>query len=572
MVVVLAVVGGWFARDALRARDALMAAAEDVARMQELVTAGDVAGAQAVMPGLQEHAADAHGRTEGVLWSVAAALPWAGPNVQAVQTVASVVDDLAQRALPPLVEATAVVDPSALAPLDGRLDVSPLVAIAPQVTAADTAVRVAGEQLATVAALDLHPQIAEPVAELQSKVAAVGADTATAARAVQLIPPMLGADGPRDYLVLVQNNAEPRATGGIAGAVLLLRAEGGRLSVVEQRTGGELSGLEQPVVELTDVEQDLFGPLLATDMRDVNFTPDFPRSAHIAQRIWQQQVGGQVDGVLSVDPGTLALVLGATGPVSLPGGELTADDVVAQLLNEVYLTIEDPQDQDAFFADTAAAVFAAVAGGQGDPAGVVNALAEAARQGRLMVWSADDDEQALLSGTVLAGELRGVAGDSPVVGVFLNDGTQAKVGYYLDVQGGVESLACSPDGSQELRLEMEFTYAPPEDVEELPEYLLGLDEIVRPGEFRTNALLYLPKNARMSDLRIDGEPGHLHVQVHEGVTVGVVTWDFVPGQKRTIAASITTKPGQVGDVVLRTTPTAGGFQNVSALSSCAVSG
>lgn len=569
-VVLLAVLGAgaFLAVDALRARDSLQAAADDVSRLQAHVSAGETAEAEAVVPQLQRNAADARERTDGPLWSIAAALPWAGPNVDAVRTVAQVVDGLAQRALPPLVRATSVVDPAALAPVDGRLDLAPVAAIAPQVTGADTAVRASAEQLDAVDVDALVPQVAGPVRELQEQVAAVAADTATASRAVQLLPAMLGVEGPREYLVLVQNNAEPRATGGIAGAVLRLRAEDGRLEVLEQRTGGELAGLEQPVVELTPAEQDLFGPLLATDMRDVNFTPDFPRSAQIARAIWAQQVGDEVSGVLSVDPGTLALVLGATGPVTVPGGELTADNVVPTLLNEVYLELEDPRQQDAFFAGTAAAVFAAVAGGQGDPARAVDALAEAARQGRLMVWSADTDEQALLDGTVLSGELRGTAGDSPVVGAFLNDGTQAKVGYYLEVQGGVTSVACRPDGGQTLELELVYTYAAPADAATLPEYLVGLDAIVPPGEFRTNLLLYLPSNSQMTDVLVDGQPGQMHAQVHDDLSVGSLTWDFEPGQKRTITATIDTGAGQRGDPLLRTTPTAAGYSNVSALSSC----
>lgn len=571
MAAVLLVVlgaGAVLAVDALRARDALEAAADDVARLQAHVTAGEIAAAEAVVPQLQKNATDARERTDGPLWSLAAALPWAGPNVDAVRTVAQVVDGLAQRALPPLVQATSAVDPAALAPVDGRLDLAPVAAIAPQVTGADAAVRASAEQLDGVDVDALVPQVAAPVRELQEQVAAVAADTATASRAVQLLPAMLGAEGPREYLVLVQNNAEPRATGGIAGAVLRLRADDGRLEVLEQRTGGELAGLQQPVVELTPAEEDLFGPLLATDMRDVNFTPDFPRSAQIARAIWAQEVGGEISGVLSVDPGTLALVLSATGPVTVPGGQLTADNVVPRLLHDVYLELENPRQQDAFFADTAAAVFAAVAGGQGDPAGSVDALAEAARQGRLMVWSADADEQALLEGTVLSGELRGTAGDSPVVGAFLNDGTQAKLGYYLDVQGGVTSVACRPDGSQTLELELVYTYTAPADAATLPEYLVGLDTIVPPGEFRTNLLLYLPSNSQMTDVFVDGQPGQMHAQVHDDLSVGSLTWDFEPGQKRTITATIDTGAGQRGDPHLRATPTAAGHGNVSALSSC----
>ena len=45
-------------------------------------------------------------------------------------------------------------------------------------------------------------------------------------------------------------------------------------------------------------------------------------------------------------------------------------------------------------------------------------LAAAAREGRLLLWSAHQGEAHLLEGTVLDGGLRGVNGSRPVVGVF----------------------------------------------------------------------------------------------------------------------------------------------------------
>ena len=76
-------------------------------------------------------------------------------------------------------------------------------------------------------------------------------------------------------------------------------------------------------------------------------------------------MGGEVDGVLSIDPGALALVLGATGPVTLPTGQaLTAGNAERLLLNTVYLQIADPRAQDAFFAATASSVFDAMLRGR----------------------------------------------------------------------------------------------------------------------------------------------------------------------------------------------------------------
>ena len=394
-LVVVVIVGwtAWLAIDAVRARAELASASSLVGVLQEAVLAGDRDEATATLQELQLHAEQARDATRGVHWTAAAALPWVGPNVSAVQVVADVVDDLATAALPALMEATQIVDPATMAPVDGRVDIGALELAAPAVVAADAVVADALARLDGIDAAQLWSPVAGPLGQVREKVAGVAATTETASRAVQLLPAMLGADGPRDYLLLVQNNAELRATGGIPGSVSLLRAEDGAVTIVETRSGGSLGDLPAPVVPMTDAELALFGEDLAADMRDVTFTPDFPRGAAIAREIWAQQVGGEVDGVVSVDPGALALLLDDTGPVPLPagpvaaavGGQLTSENAVQVLLNTVYLAEPDPAAQDAFFAQTATATLGALMSGQGEPAAALEALAEAARQGRLLL-------------------------------------------------------------------------------------------------------------------------------------------------------------------------------------------
>src|SRR5690606_8986347 len=237
--------------------------------------------------------------------------------------------------------------------------------------------------------------------------------TATASRAVQLIPPMLGAEEPRQYILMVQNNAEPRATGGLTGAFLLIEADDGALELVEQRSAGEVGQFSEPAVELTDTEIALFGTQLGRYPGNVTTTPDFPRSAEIITEMWRQGVGDEIDGVFSVDPVVLSYLLEASGPIEVPedalaalgvsenllGGApaLTPENVVPTMLNVVYREIEDPEIQNEFFEVAAGAVFSEVMAGETEPAATVAALVQAADEGRLLAWSAHENEQALLA-------------------------------------------------------------------------------------------------------------------------------------------------------------------------------
>lgn len=48
------------------------------------------------------------------------------------------------------------------------------------------------------------------------------------------------------------------------------------------------------MVELTAEERMLFTDKLGTDIRDVNFTPDFPRTGEIIRAMWAIQYGVQM--------------------------------------------------------------------------------------------------------------------------------------------------------------------------------------------------------------------------------------------------------------------------------------
>lgn len=562
--------GAWLAVDALEARAELSSAAALVGTLQDQILDGDRTGAAATLETLQAYARSARRASTGPHWSAAAVVPWVGPNIQAVQTVADVVDDLATEALPALMDATQIVDPATMAPVDGRVDIAALEEAAPAVVSADAVVADALARLDAVQIDHLWQDVAEPLLQVRDKVADVASSTATAARAVQLIPAMLGADGPRTYLLLVQNNAEVRALGGIPGSVSLLRAEDGGVQILETRNGGSLGDLPEPVVPLTDTEMSLFGEDLAADMRDVTFTPDFPRAAAIAAAIWVQEVGGEVDGVVSVDPGALALLLDAIGPVPLApgatsdavGGELTAQNAVALLLNTVYLYEPEPAQQDAFFADTAEATLGALLAGQGQGAPAIDALAEAARQGRLMVWSAHADEQALLADTVLSGRLRGDLGESPVVGVFFNDGSRAKMSYYLETNIDVGPARCRPDGSRLVDLTVTLTNTAPADVATLPSYVTGVGDAVPEGEVRTNVLIYAPTDGWVEDVQVVGEEPGVTSQIHEGLAVVGRTTQLAPGGSVTLQAQVVAGPQLPGPVVLRSTPVADGHNAV----------
>ncbi|MEE3921709.1 DUF4012 domain-containing protein [Micromonospora sp. BRA006-A] len=124
-------------------------------------------------------------------------------------------------------------------------------------------------------------QVRDAVVALRTELDQLGELTSAADRGARLLPPLLGADGPRTYLLVSQNPAELRATGGMFGAYAVLRAEGGRIRLVKQGSSSELGSFDPPL-KVDEEAKRLWGELPGLYPADVNLTPDFrppPRSA-----------------------------------------------------------------------------------------------------------------------------------------------------------------------------------------------------------------------------------------------------------------------------------------------------
>jgi hypothetical protein len=567
LVAVGVVLAGWLVLDALRARSALEEASRAIPGLEQRLRE-DPQAAASELASVQDAAHRAASATTGPLWTLAGNLPWVGDDVEALSTVTGTVDRLAADVLPRLSSAAQAVTPARLAPEGGRVDLQPLIDVRDDVVAADRAVGSAIERVGGISREGLVAQLADAADQLHAQLTDVRMTTATAARAVQLLPAMLGSDGPRDWLVLAQNNAEPRATGGIPGAVLLVRAEAGEVSFVEHAAAADFGPFDQPVLDLSPAEDALFGDELGRYMQDVNFTPDFPRTAQLAREMWRDTRGGDPQGVLSIDPVVLQSLLDVTGPVTFqdPAGAdiaLNGQNTASFLLADIYDRYEDPALQDAVFASAAEAVFSKLTSGGFDAGRLVDALAVAADQGRLMVWSDSDSEQDHILGTVLSGELRGavptVSGQTaPQVGVHLNMATAGKVGYYLRRTATVEDVELRPDGSQEfvLRVRLENTLVPGQAAD-LPRYVIGNGPA--DGTIRTNVLVYAPLNGGIREARsvTSGAEGVL-AQEHDGIVVGARTVAVSPGETHDLEYRIVSGRAQAADVRVRLTPDGAG--------------
>jgi hypothetical protein len=265
--------------------------------------------------------------------------------------------------------------------------------------------------------------------------------------------------------------------------------------------------------------------------------PNFAESAKISQTAWKKRTGTKVDGVIAIDPVTLAYLLEATGPVKVPVSAngatktLTTDNAVSFILNEVYNGYPN-EVQDAILHAATAAAFEKIMEGKAEPRALLDALAKAAGERRILIWSDDKAEQAALDGTKLQGALPVTDANNTRFGVYVNDGTGSKLSYYMKLETGAAWCRESADSADAL-LRVTLRNVAPKNVKSLPESIIGGGYYgTRQGLTRNLAYIYLPKGASViaSETYGFGNVGGFGKGKHEGLDV--LTWETVlaPGQ------------------------------------------
>lgn len=462
--------------------------------------ASDPGAAGATVARLATDASAAHDLTSDPVWHLAEGAPWLGPQLQAFGTVASAGDTLLSDALLPLVTAAQDTSFDALKPVDGRIDTTGLAVLAQPAQSAASAAADASDRLLGLNRTPLVGVLARAVDKSTVVFEQAATSLDALSRATRLLPDVLGQNGARNYLLLVQNNAEWRSLGGIAGTAILLKTDQGAISLANTESGTALSqGIKNPVVDLPTDVQNIYETRPARYFQNLTQIPDFTFDGPLAREMYKQRTGVEVDGVITLDPVVLSYLLRATGPVALPDGEtLSSDNAVQMLLSDVYQRYPDPSAQDAFFASATGAVFTAFLEGRGSTVSLLTNLATAADQRRVLMWSADPEEQDILEGSSVAGELPVTDGETARFGVYLNDGGGSKMSYYVKPDVSLAWDQCAPDGRKgprQLTLKMTLTNTAPADAAtSLPRYVTANGAFATaPGTATVVSNVYLPE-------------------------------------------------------------------------------
>jgi hypothetical protein len=557
LVIVAGVAAGWVASRAMTAKAELENAQTLVSTLKKQAAVMDFAGMDATSTQLSTATGRAVEQAQDPIWRTLEIVPVVGANLTAVRQMAEAVDVVAEQAVAPIATVASGLSAASLKPVDGKFDLAPIVELNAALTTASAALESAAR---SVSAIQLDGTI-DQVSAAGSKLATLLEEASTTAAGVSsftsVAPNMLGASGPRTYVLVFQNLAESTALGGTAAALTEVTVNDGQLSIGRQASSQSFTiDDKSPVLTEDSALSALYTPLIYTRLNLATSRPDFPTAAQITQAFWQRDIGGTIDGVISIDPVALAHMLGATGPVTMSTGDvLSENNAVSLLLNEIYFRFQGkngPDQTDAFFAEAAMTMFNAVTNSQAEPQDMLKAVSQGVNENRIMAWSSHPEEQRTIEGTPIAGILPATNEAATTTGVFFRDTSTSKMDYYLETGATLNTDVCTaatPTFTTTVNLHSTLT----EDLAEiLPDYVAsgywGADQ------FRTEVYVYGPPGTTFVSAGAAEGAGLVATTDDLGRPVAKFNVMLTPGQTSEVTATFTGPDGTYAAPELRTTP------------------
>src|SRR4051794_18605887 len=195
----------------------------------------------------------------------------------------------------------------------------------------------AARQLRSIHGAFWEPGVAGARASALRRVTQLATVGHTAQTMLRLTPRLVGANGPRTYLVAVLNPAELQGAGGSALNMLCIRFTKGNMQILQSGSTFDLTNQNAPT-RFTPFPGDPWlagtnGAVLAA----VDASPDFRTSGQELMRGYTAQFGVRLNGVIALDPVALQGLMREVPPFTTPGyGRVTAKNIVPMVLVDSY--------------------------------------------------------------------------------------------------------------------------------------------------------------------------------------------------------------------------------------------
>lgn len=151
--------------------------------------------------------------------------------------------------------------------------------------------------------------------------------------ATLLLPELVGVDGKKSYLVILQNNNELRPTGGVISSFAQVDFEGGKLKKIEASDTSTIDGkLPFHVEPPKEIKEDLGQK--DWYLRDANWEADYPTAARQIEWFYNQETAKRLDGVIAMDLSAVEELLSVVGSLQVNdyGEQVTADNLFTKAI------------------------------------------------------------------------------------------------------------------------------------------------------------------------------------------------------------------------------------------------
>lgn len=434
-------------------------------------------------------------------------------------------------------ELAGTVDYDRLQRPDGSVDVALLAQFAGPVQQADDALTRVSGALADVESPWLVAPLGDRIEEFRAQVDTTRRSTEVADAAVEHLPAILGADGPRRYLLLLGNPAEARDMGGHLGNWAELLVDAGKIEVARVGVPNELyTPFTDPTPQLSD---ELDVPPSLAEMQPERFpqnwgaTPDLGVVAELAAELYPQAAGGApIDGVLYADPVAFAALLRLTGPVQAGGVQLDADGAVQYLTRDQFLGA-DPQS--APVSELIRVALDRLTDNElPSVEAVTDAFSEVVAAGHLQFVSLTSSENDLMSLVGLDQPLPAPDGGD-VVAVISRNANPSKID--TDLHRRIDYEVNWDPGTGAVRSRLVVTLRNDAPAQGLPPLVTGASVPLPPGTNRTQLAVLSPFDA--IGMMIDGETTSYSTREDlVGLNRYSVLVDLPPGGERTIVLDL----------------------------------
>lgn len=323
----------------------------------------------------------------------------------------------------------------------------------------------------------------------------------------------LGGEGPRRYLIAIQNNAEMRDQG-----MVLSYAEAsfddGQLAVVRHGPIHEVRLKEDLPIPMDPGKEQIFGHLRPTFYwQNANATADFPWSASTMKAMYAASTGTEVDGVIGLDVPALTRLLRVTGPVRIEAVDtaISADNLARIVLSDLYqaVPIDQQDERRELLGDIVDGILGALTARDLDALALVEALGQAAAGGHVRLWSAHAAEEKAFEELELGGGPAVTAADR-TIHLSVQNATASKLDYFVEPAARMGVLV-NADGSAAIQLDVVVRNRAPKSA--AASYQLGpVRAQTEAGEYITRIYFWGPEGAVQdqsvaeSGLRLNQDP------------------------------------------------------------------